>query len=349
MRSSLKPSAPRIGRAPSARRLATSPWAESSMSTPLCPVCPVGFTFWPGPASSPHLARSPAISQRPATPATKQFLTAASACLADAGVPRRTLCAGSVRAWRRPVVAHLGGSPAGAGGTYLVDRDANQHPLLLLHGAAVLVPVGMLPADAAVVVDQPVHRRRQRHDLRRPLDLHPTAEEAVREHAQDRGRVTPQVAGLVGGLPGGDDELPLAVDSDQDGRGLQTTTGPAGGEHGPVVAGDEFSCVVGVHTPSLSPKSARSGRVHGCTPPLISGIARCLTRRSTTTCRRPPCGGLTRSSPPQPATHRHGRHPQLADAALAPRRPGCILGWPAACSMVWPTSPGATACSRCVS
>jgi hypothetical protein len=105
---------------------------------------------------------------------------------------------------------------AEAGGTHRVDRDAHQHAALVLHGAAVLVPVGMLPADAAVVVDQPVHRRRQRHHPRRPLDLQPAAEEAVGEDAQDRGRVTPQVPRLVGAFPGRDDEHPLAVHPDQD-------------------------------------------------------------------------------------------------------------------------------------
>src|SRR5215207_8306867 len=47
---------------------------------------------------------------------------------------------------------------AGAGGTHLVDGDADQHAPLLFHGAPVLVPVGMLTADTAVVVHQPPSR-----------------------------------------------------------------------------------------------------------------------------------------------------------------------------------------------
>src|SRR5215208_5747672 len=148
---------------------------------------------------------------------------------------------------------------AGPGGTHLVDRDPNQHAPLLLHGAAVLVPVGMLPADATVVVDQPLHRLRQRNDLRRPLDLHPAVEESVREHAQDRGPITSQIARLVGTLPGRDDHLPLAVDPGQHGRGLQSPTGPAGDEHCPVVACDELSRVVWAHTLSSSAELSWSG------------------------------------------------------------------------------------------
>jgi hypothetical protein len=54
-------SAPRIGRASSASWRATSPGAAPCTSTPLFPV---GLTFWPSPASSLHLAGSPASPQR---------------------------------------------------------------------------------------------------------------------------------------------------------------------------------------------------------------------------------------------------------------------------------------------
>src|SRR5918995_3205535 len=37
---------------------------------------------------------------------------------------------------------------AGVGGTGGVDRDPNEHAPLLLHGAPVVVPVGVLPTDA---------------------------------------------------------------------------------------------------------------------------------------------------------------------------------------------------------
>jgi len=56
----------------------------------------------------------------------------------------------------------------------------------------------MLPADAPVVVDQPLHRLGQRDDLCRPLDLDPAAEEGIGDHAQDDRRVASQVARLVG-------------------------------------------------------------------------------------------------------------------------------------------------------
>jgi hypothetical protein len=42
-------------------------------------------------------------------------------------------------------------------------------------------------------------------------------------------------------------------------------------------------------------------------------------------------------------------HPQTADLASQPVPTARIPWWPAACSMVWPTSPAAVACSRWVS
>src|SRR4030095_622406 len=132
---------------------------------------------------------------------------------------------------------------------------------------AVVTPVGMLPADAPVVVDQPLHRLRQRHDLRCPPDLHPAAEEVIGQDAQDDRRVASQVARLVGALPGRDDQLPLVVHPDQDGRGLQSPAGPAGDEHRPVVAGNELSYLVGAHTPPFPAERTRSRTVHGRSDP----------------------------------------------------------------------------------
>jgi hypothetical protein len=42
-------------------------------------------------------------------------------------------------------------------------------------------------------------------------------------------------------------------------------------------------------------------------------------------------------------------HPQTAALASQPVPTARIPWWPAACSMVWPTSPAAVACSRWVS
>src|SRR5215211_9350495 len=79
--------------------------------------------------------------------------------------------------------------------------------------------------------------------------------------------------------------------------------------------------------------------------------SRSISRRppaaTTTTCYRPPCAGSTgRSHHVNPSRVTHRSYPQITDPALAPMRADRILGWPAACSMVWPTSPGAMACSR---
>jgi len=70
--------------------------------------------------------------------------------------------------------------------------------------------------------------------------------------------------------------LILAVDPDQDGRGLQTATGPAGDEHRPVVARDQPLCVCGSSRPTRppsSPSSAGLGAVHGCACRLASSRA----------------------------------------------------------------------------
>src|SRR5918993_2353702 len=189
---------------------------------------------------------------------------------------------------------------AGVGGAHRVDGDANQHAALLLHGAAILVPVGMLPTDAPVVVDQPLHRLGQRHDLRPLLDLDPAAEEVIGQDAQNDSRVASQVARLVGALPGRDDQHPLAVDPNQDGRGLQPPTGPSGDQHRPVVAGHERSWLVGAHT-----------------PPFAAQLSRSYGARSIRSPRRPPQD----SAGDGPPTTDHAR----PSALIAPRqqtRPG---------------------------
>jgi hypothetical protein len=87
--------------------------------------------------------------------------------------------------------------------------------------APVVIPVGVLAGDAAVVVDQPIHGVRQRDDLSAAVNPDPRAEEVVGEDAQGRGWVASKVADLVGRLRAADNHLPVAVDPDDDGRGLE--------------------------------------------------------------------------------------------------------------------------------
>src|SRR6266496_3957435 len=125
------------------------------------------------------------------------------------------------------VVRGPGGSAEPAG-TDLLERDPDEHTPLLLHRPPVVVPVGVLAADAAVVVDQRLHRLWQRHDLGRALDLDPRPEEVAREDAQHRARVPAQIADLVGGLPAADGGHALGVHPDRDRRGLQPAAGAPG-------------------------------------------------------------------------------------------------------------------------
>jgi len=87
--------------------------------------------------------------------------------------------------------------------------------------APVVIPVGVLAGDAAVVVDQPIHGVRQRDDLSAAVNPDPRAEEVVGEDAQGRGWAASKVADLVGRLRAADNHLPVAVDPDDDGRGLE--------------------------------------------------------------------------------------------------------------------------------
>src|SRR3712207_9315397 len=58
----------------------------------------------------------------------------------------------------RRTAAESGGSAEGRARPGPLDRDEQHHPLLALHRRAVVVPVGVLARDVAVVVDQQVHR-----------------------------------------------------------------------------------------------------------------------------------------------------------------------------------------------
>src|SRR5215212_9308569 len=85
---------------------------------------------------------------------TNPSLGAGKSSLAIGAPPAHPLIAPA--GGRRPEPTRTGRDwLAGVGGAHRVDRDANQHALLVPHGAAVGIPVGMLPTDAPVVVDQP--------------------------------------------------------------------------------------------------------------------------------------------------------------------------------------------------
>jgi hypothetical protein len=76
---------------------------------------------------------------------------------------------------------------SGVGGADVVDGQPDEDPLLVDHGAPVVVPVGVLTGDATVVVDQPFHGLRQGHEFGGAVDLDPGAEEVVGEDAQGGG------------------------------------------------------------------------------------------------------------------------------------------------------------------
>src|SRR4051794_20671681 len=84
--------------------------------------------------------------------------------------------------------------------------EADEDPLLPLHRPAVVVPVGMLPGDLAVVVDQRLHRLGQRQNARGSLDLDEAAVERVREDAQPGPWVAPHVLRLDRCLATRDDD-----------------------------------------------------------------------------------------------------------------------------------------------
>src|SRR3954463_1209249 len=96
--------------------------------------------------------------------------------------------------------------------------DAHQDPLLAHHGRAVVVPVGVLAGDAAVVGDETVHRLGQVHDLGRAFHLRPFAEEAVVEHADRDVRLPLEVLHLHCGLAGAHDDTTVVVDVTRDRR-----------------------------------------------------------------------------------------------------------------------------------
>src|SRR5205085_2609952 len=87
----------------------------------------------------------------------------------------------------------IGGNLAGDGGAAPGHGHPEQDAAFPFHRGAVVVPIGMLARNPAVVVDETFHRLGEVHDLGVPLDLHPLAEEAVVEHAQRDVRVAGDV------------------------------------------------------------------------------------------------------------------------------------------------------------
>ena len=71
-----------------------------------------------------------------------------------------------------------------------VNANAQEHASITLHGAAVVIPVGVFSSDTSIVINQQFHGIRQRYNLGSAVDLHPGAIELVREDAQGGAWVT---------------------------------------------------------------------------------------------------------------------------------------------------------------
>ena len=94
---------------------------------------------------------------------------------------------------------------------------------------------GCSPCTDAIQLDESVHRLGQVDDLGRAVDLHPLTEELIRQDAQRRPRVTPEVLGL-GPINSHADRHPaLGVSRTDDRRGLQPIARSARGQHGAMV------------------------------------------------------------------------------------------------------------------
>src|SRR5437660_11980202 len=88
---------------------------------------------------------------------------------------------GAPASWTPPTapISTTGGRPATS-----VDGNEQQHATIAFHRRRVVLSIGMLAGDLPVQVLQPVERFGHGHDLRRPVDLRPLAEEAVVQDAQ---------------------------------------------------------------------------------------------------------------------------------------------------------------------
>src|ERR1700722_4686289 len=119
-------------------------------------------------------------------------------------------------------------------------RHADQALALVEHRVTVLVPVGVLAGDRAVIVDERFDRLRYVDHFGVPVDLHVGAVELVGEHDHACLRSAPDV-GALGALGIARDHHPaLFVDAAGHGRALQRAVRPKGGQHHPVSRPDEI-------------------------------------------------------------------------------------------------------------
>src|SRR5262249_3131549 len=80
------------------------------------------------------------------------------------------------------------------------EADPEDDPALALHRRPVVVPVGVLAGDPAVVLNEEFHRIRQVNDFRLALHLDPLAEEAVVDDTERCPGSAPEAPGLDRGL-----------------------------------------------------------------------------------------------------------------------------------------------------
>jgi N-acetylglucosamine kinase-like BadF-type ATPase len=146
------------------------------------------------------------------------------------------------------------------------DRDAQQDPLLPLHGRPVVIPVRVLTRDPPVVVHQRLHRIRQLNDVGAALDLHPPAEEPIGQDAEPDPRIAPDVAHLIGRLTGADHRSPGTVDSHRDRRELRSPVRLQRREHRVVLRADELKSRLNVHVPILAAHPGRRSPTRGSLP-----------------------------------------------------------------------------------
>src|ERR1700712_873943 len=112
-----------------------------------------------------------------------------------------------------PTSGELGREAAGGDRAPPLDGEADQGLALLLHRLAVLLPVGVLAADAAEVVDQGFDRLGQVDHLGGAVDLDPRPVPVVAVEHQAGPRVAPEVGDLGARRVRRDDDAALLVDT----------------------------------------------------------------------------------------------------------------------------------------
>src|SRR4051812_28223769 len=109
------------------------------------------------------------------------------------------------------LVGYLGGESTGGDGPPPGDGDPEQRLALPGHGRPVLVPVRVLAADRAVVLDQGLQRLGQIQHLGLAVHLHPRAVPVLGQHAQRDGGVPTDVGDLRPLRIGRDDDPSVAI------------------------------------------------------------------------------------------------------------------------------------------